>query len=203
MPASLVLLLFGDLAVRLVYQRGEFDQDSTSLVAAVLAAYAIGLVAASSIKLFAAGFHAMQDTATPMRVAVVSVGVGVTTSLALTIGMRRAGLGSYSATGIALGSAVGSWTNLALLWFLLGRKLDRVFPPSALRNVLRLGAAAAAAVVAASAVRHLLEPRLPWPGFAGSAALLGAVLLAGGAVYLEIARRPPSLGSPPGLDAGS
>lgn len=203
LPASLVLLLFGDLAVRLVYQRGEFGHDSTSLVAAVLAAYALGLVAASSIKLFAAGFHAMQDTATPMRVAVVSVGVGVTTSLVLTIGMRRAGLGSYSATGIALGSAIGSWTNLSLLWFLLGRKLDRVFPPAALRSVLRLVAAAAAAVIAASAVRYFVEPRLPWSGFAGSAALLGAVLTAGGGVYLAIARRPPSVGWPPDLDAGS
>lgn len=203
LPAALVLLLFGDLAVRLVYQRGEFGQDSTNLVAAVLGAYSLGLVAASSIKLFAAGFHALQDTATPMRVAVVSVVVGVTTSFVLTIGMRRAGLGPYSAAGIALGSAVGSWTNLALLWFLLGRKLERVFPPSALRSVLRLAAAAAAAAVAASAVRRVLEPRLPWSGFAGSAVLFGAVLAAGGVVYLGIARRPPSLQSPPGLDAGS
>jgi len=203
LPAALVLLLFGDLAVRLVYQRREFGQDSTSLVATVLAAYSLGLVAASSIKLFAAGFHALQDTATPMRVAVVSVGVGVTTSVVLTIGMRRAGLGPYSAAGIALGSAVGSWTNLALLWFLLGRKLGPVFPASARRSVLRLAAAAAAAVIAASAVRRVLEPILPWPGFTGSAVLFGAVLAAGGVVYLGIARRPPSLQSPPGLDAGS
>lgn len=203
LPAALVLLLFGDLAVRLVYQRREFGQDSTSLVSAVLAAYAVGLVAASSIKLFAAGFHALQDTATPMRVAIVSVAVGVATSLVLTIGMRRAGLGPYSAVGIALGSAVGSWTNLALLWFLLGRKLDRLFPPSALRSILRLGAAAAAAVVASSAVRWLLEPRLPWPGFVGSAVLFGAVLTAGGIVYLGIARRPPSPVSPIGPDGSA
>ncbi len=192
LPAALVLLLFGDLAVRLVYQRGEFGPNSTSLVAAVLAAYSIGLVAASSIKLFAAGFHALQDTTTPMRVAVISVGIGVMSSLLLTIGMRRAGFGPYSAVGIALGSAVGSWTNLALLWFLLGRKLDRVFPPAALRAILRLVAAASASAIAASAVRWLLEPRLPWSGFAGTALLFAAVLTAGGIVYLGIARRPPS-----------
>jgi len=203
LPAALVLLLFGDLAVGLVYQRGEFGPDSTNLVAAVLAAYAVGLVAASSIKLFAAGFHALQDTSTPMRVAVMSVGIGVTASLVLTIGMRRAGFGPYSAVGIALGSAIGSWTNLALLWFLLGRKLDRVFPPSALRSALRLGAAAAAAVVAASVVRLFLEPRLPWSGFAGTALLFGAVLTAGGVVYLGIARRPPSPETPIGSDGNA
>jgi len=133
----------------------------------------------------------------------VSVFVAVTTSLVLTIGMRRAGFGPYSAVGIALGSAVGSWTNLALLWFLLGRKLDRVFPASALRSILRLGTAATAAVVAASAVRWILEPRLPWPGFAGSALLLGAVLTAGGIVYLGIARRPPSPKSANGTDGSA
>ncbi len=200
LPAALVLLLFGDIAVRLVYQRRQFGPDSTSLVAAVLGAYAIGLVAASSIKLFAAGFHSLQDTTTPMRVAVLSVGIGVTASLVLTLGMRRAGYGPYSAVGIALGSAIGSWTNFAVLWFLLGRRLDRIIPPAAVRDIVRLGAAAAAAALAASAVRWFLEPRLPWTGFAGGALLLGAVLTAGGIVYLGIARRPPSPGSSPGPD---
>ena len=203
LPAALVLLLFGDLAVRLVYQRREFGVESTSLVAAVLAAYAIGLVAASSIKLFAAGFHALQDTATPMRVAVASVAIGVTTSLLLTISMRRAGFGAYSAVGIALGSAIGSWTNLVLLWFLLGRKLDGVFPPATLRGILRLVAASFAAVVAAYGVRWFLEPRLPWSGFAGTALLFAAVLAAGGIVYLGIARRPPSPECSSGADGNS
>jgi len=203
LPAALVLLLFGDLAVRLVYQRREFGVESTSLVAAVLAAYAIGLVAASSIKLFAAGFHALQDTATPMRVAVASVAIGVTTSLLLTISMRRAGFGAYSAVGIALGSAIGSWTNLVLLWFLLGRKLDGGFPPATLRGVLRLVAASFAAVVAAYGVRWFLEPRLPWSGFAGTALLFAAVLAAGGIVYLGIARRPPSPECSSGADGNS
>jgi ABC-type transport system involved in cytochrome c biogenesis permease subunit len=67
-----------------------------------------------------------------------------------------------------------------------------VFPPAALRAILRLVAAASASVIAASAVRWLLEPRLPWSGFAGTALLFAAVLTAGGIVYLGIARRPPS-----------
>jgi len=192
LPAALVLLLFGDLAVRLVYQRREFGPDSTSLVTAVLGAYAVGLVAASSIKLFASGFHALQDTTTPMRVAVLSVGVGVVASLALTVGMRRAGYGPYSAVGIALGSAIGSWTNLSLLWFLLGRRLERIVPVGAVRDIVRIAAAATAAAIAASGVRWFLEPRLPWTGFAGSALLFAAVLAAGGIVYLGIARKPPS-----------
>lgn len=192
LPAAVVLLLFGDLAVALVYQRREFGVDSTALVAAVLAAYALGLVAASSIKLFAAGFHAMQDTTTPMRIAVVSVTVAVLVSVTLTLAFRRAGLGSYSAVGIALGSAVGSWTNLLLLWAFLGRRTGGLFEGESMRQVLRLALAAAAAAGVGLFVRTLLEPRFDSSGFVGRFILFSAVLTVGAVAYFAIAGRPPS-----------
>ena len=195
LPAAVVLLLFGDLAVGLVYQRREFGADSTALVAAVLATYALGLVAASSIKLFAAGFHAMQDTTTPMRIAVVSVAVAVMVSVTLTLAFRRAGLGPYSAIGIALGSAVGSWTNLLLLWVLLGRRLGGLFGAEAVRRVLRIALATVAAAGAGLFVRSLLEPRLQIPGSGGRLILLSAILAVGALVYFAIAGTPPGRGS--------
>ena len=189
LPAAVVLLLFGDLAVGIVYQRGEFSADSTGLVAAVLAAYALGLVAASSIKLFAAGFHAMQDTRTPMRIAVVSVLVAVAAGVGLTVGFRRAGMGSYSAAGIALGSAAGSWTNLALLWTVLGARVGGLFGRPALFRVIRLGAAALAAAAAGSLVRAWLEPRLSEAAYGQRLMLFLAILAAGGLVYFAVAGR--------------
>ena len=191
LPAAVVLLLFGDLAVGLVYQRGEFSADSTALVAAVLAAYALGLVAASSIKLFAAGFHAMQDTTTPMRIAIVSVLVAVAVGVVLTVVFRHAGMGAYSAVGIALGSAAGSWTNLVLLWMRLGGRLGGLFGRPALTRVVRLGAAALVAAAAGSVVRGLLEPRLHDSAFGGRLLLFVAILAAGGLAYFAVAGRPP------------
>jgi putative peptidoglycan lipid II flippase len=191
LPAAVVLLLFSDLAVGVVFQRGEFGEESTALVAAVLATYALGLVAASSVKLFAAGFHAMQDTATPMRIAVVSVAVAVLVSVSLTLVLRRAGLGAYSAVGIALGSSVGSWTNLLLLWALMGRRIGGLFGSDAVRRVLRLALATVAAAGAGIILRTLLEPRIDMTGFAGRLLLLSSVLVAGGTLYLAIAGRPP------------
>ena len=191
LPAAVVLLLFGDLAVGLVYQRREFGGDSTALVAAVLATYALGLVAASSIKLFAAGFHAMQDTSTPMRIAVVSVTVAVLASVTLTLAFRRTGIGAYSAMGIALGSSLGSWINLLLLWTLLGRRIGPLFDPDSLRRVLRVGLASAGAGGAGLAVRALLEPRVDTAGFAGRFLTLAVILAAGSVVYFTIAGRPP------------
>jgi putative peptidoglycan lipid II flippase len=203
LPAAVVFLLFGDLVVRVVYERGEFDARSAALVTAVLGAYALGLVAASSVKLFASGFHALQDTATPMRIAVVSVAVGVLASASLTLWMRAAGYGALAATGLALGSAIGSWLNLALLWVTLRRRIGPLFDSLSLRGVLRLAAASGVATVLALAVRALLEDRLEGLGFAGDLLLLLAVLAAGAVGYLGVARRPPvpEMPGPGGVDA--
>lgn len=191
LPAAVVLLLFGDLAVGVIYQRGEFTADSTALVAAVLGAYSLGLVAMSCMKLFASGFHALQDTATPMRIAVVSVGCGIAISVALTLSMRQAGYGPYSAVGLAFGGACGAWLNLVLHWWLLSRRIGRLFDGAALRSVLRLGAAVLVAAGTSTFVRRVLEDRLSGESFLGSLGLLLAVLVTGGATYLLIAGKPP------------
>ena len=188
-----MLLLFGDLAVSLIYQRREFSADSTSLVAAVLGAYSLGLVAMSCMKLFASGFHALQDTATPMRIAAISVTTGILISVGLTLTMRQAGYGPYSAVGLALGGACGAWLNLLLHWWLLSRRIGRLFDAAALRSVLRLGVAVIAAAGASTLVRKLLEQRLSGGSFFASLVLLLAVLGGGGVIYLLIAGKPPRM----------
>jgi putative peptidoglycan lipid II flippase len=194
LPAAVCFLLFGDLIVRVVYQRGAFSESSTMLVAAVLATYALGLVASSSLKLFASGFHALQDTRTPMMLAAVSVSVGIGTAVLLTLSARaRLPLPyrPYAAMGIALGGALGAWLNLLLLWRFLAKRLGGLFEPSAVKATLRLAAAVAVAAIAASAVRGWLDPRLPGYGFLHDLALLLALGFAGAVPYLLIARRPP------------
>jgi putative peptidoglycan lipid II flippase len=88
LPAAICFLVAGDLVVRLVRQRGEFHETSTVLVSSVLGAYALGLVASSNLKLFASGFHALQDTRTPMLLAAVSVTVGIIVAVGLTLAGR-------------------------------------------------------------------------------------------------------------------
>jgi putative peptidoglycan lipid II flippase len=191
LPAAAMLLLFGDLAVTVLYQRGEFQADSTVLVSAILAAYALGLVAMSCLRLFASGFHAMQDTATPMKIAAVSVTLGIGISVTLTLWLRSVDYGAYSAVGIVLGGVCGSWLNLGLHWWLLSRRIGRLFGRQALRAVLRLAIATLAAAGTGLLVRRWLEGSLGPDSFVGALVLLLAVTLAGAAPYLLIARRPP------------
>jgi peptidoglycan biosynthesis protein MviN/MurJ (putative lipid II flippase) len=111
-------------------------------------------------------------------------------SVGLTLAMRSAGYGTYSAVGIVLGGVCGSWINLVLHWWLLARRIGPLFDRAALVGVGRLAAGAAAAAGAGYGVRTLLEGRLP-DSFLGALGLLAAVLVAGAIPYLLIARKPP------------
>lgn len=191
LPAAIALILFGDLAVRIVFQRGAFDEYSTQLVSGILIAYAVGLVATSSVKLFAGGFHAMQDTRTPMRFAAISVASGIALGATAMLLMRAAGYGALSAAGLALGGSLGAWLNLVLLWYGLRRRVGVLFERAALRPILRLCTAALASAAAGSIARWALAERVSSTTTVGAAAVLSGTLLAAGVVYLSITRRPP------------
>lgn len=131
LPSSLAFAVFGDLIVALLFQRGDFTATSTWWVSGTLAAYAIGLPAASSVRLFASGFHAMLDTRTPVRYAVVALVIGAAVGATL--------MWPLYAPGLAAGAAVGSWCYLLLLWNGLERRLGALFERADLdylRNVV-------------------------------------------------------------------
>lgn len=192
LPAAVVFLLFGDLVVRVLFERGEFGRPSTLLVSGILAAYAVGLVASSSVKLFAGGFHALQDTRTPMRIAALCVAVGIGIGAGLMWAMKAAGWGALSAAGLALGGALGAWLNLGLLWSGLARG-GPLFPPAALRATLRLAAGTLAAAAAGVLARRWLAGTVGEEGFWAALLVLAGTLAAGGVPYLVIAPRPPRL----------
>ena len=191
LPAAVALILFGDLAVQVVFQRGQFGEQSTQLVSGILIAYAVGLVATSSVKLFASGFHAMQDTRTPMRLAAISVLVGIALGAGAMLTMRGAGFGALSAAGLALGGSLGAWLNLALLWSGLRHRIGSLFDSAVLRPFGRLCLATAGAAVAGYAARVLLSGRFGAQTTLQAAIVLAGTLLAAGVVYVSIVRSPP------------
>lgn len=194
LPAAVCFLMFGDLIIRVVYQRGAFSEASTVLVAAVLGTYALGLVASSSLKLFASGFHALQDTRTPMLLAAVSVSIGIAFAVLFTLVARSrlpVAYRPYAAMGIALGGAIGAWVNLLLLWTALGRRVGALFDRDAAKAAIRLAAGAGVAALTAGATRVWLGPRWSEPDLFSGMVLLAAVVAGGALPYLLIARRPP------------
>jgi putative peptidoglycan lipid II flippase len=196
LPSAVVLILFGDLVLVVLFGRGAFDLGSVGLVRPILAAYAIGIVASSSVKLFASGFHALQDTVTPMRIAVVAVLTGVACGASLMLAFKGAGFGARAASGLALGGAVGAWLNLVLLGRGLSRRVGSLLAAPEWKALLRLVTAALVAGAAGLVVRRWLEGVVESQSWLAAAAVLAGAAAAGGVPYLLIARRPPTLVRP-------
>ncbi|MCO6419936.1 murein biosynthesis integral membrane protein MurJ [Siccirubricoccus sp. KC 17139] len=126
--------------VQVLFVRGAFGAEAAHATAAALAAYAIGLPAYVLVKIFAPGFFARGDTATPVKVGLCAVALNLTLNLLLTPFLLH--------VGVALATALSAWANaLALAWllrrrghFLADRRLRRRAPRLLLAALL-MGAA--------------------------------------------------------------
>lgn len=184
LPSAAAFVAFGELMVATLFERGDFGPASTFVVYVVLVAYAFGLVAASSVKLFASGFHAMLDTRTPLRYAIVSVSVGLLTGGALLFALReRVQPAPLAAVGLAAGSSLGFWVNCGLLWRGLRRRIGPIFRWGDARYVLGVATACVPAAAAALVTELLLRGALGGPSLAQRGGTLLAAAAAFGVVY--------------------
>lgn len=176
-PILACLVVFGRSIVRVLFQRGAFTPEAAAATSVVLLAYSVGLIFYVSNRLLASVFYAFQDTRTPVRMAVVAVGVNLLVGSAL--------MGPLKAPGLALATALASMTNTILLARQLSLRLGAWYDRKFLRA---LGRMLGAALLAGGVGRVLLAVCPSGAGGSRAAILLLAELAATGAVYLGLAR---------------
>jgi putative peptidoglycan lipid II flippase len=106
-PAMVGLIVLREPIVALLFKRGEFDAAATQLTAQALLYYGLGLWAFSAVKIVTATFFALQDTRTPVIIAVISIAANIVLGVVL---MKPLGHG-----GLALATSLASILNLVLL----------------------------------------------------------------------------------------
>jgi putative peptidoglycan lipid II flippase len=140
LPAAVVSILLADPIVRLVYQRGEFTAEDTTIVAQCLQAFSLGLVFNGWMLILNRGFYAVQTNWIPTSVAVGNLAlnaaldavfyrfgiwgiplatsiVNVAGTLTLLVAMRR----RIGVRGlVATGGAVGRIATASILAGVLG-----------------------------------------------------------------------------------
>jgi len=114
LPATAGLLILGKPIVALLFERGAFDAHSSAMTTDALVCYAVGLWAFSGMRVLIAAFYALQDTKTPVKVAIISLGVNVIFSLVLMAPLKHAGL--------ALALSLASMVQFGLLTIFLRKK---------------------------------------------------------------------------------
>ncbi|KPF70860.1 hypothetical protein IP88_11055 [alpha proteobacterium AAP81b] len=179
LPAAAALTVAALPIIRGLLQFGAFTAANTVATAEALAAFSLGLPAYVLIKVLTPGFHARQDTKTPVRIAVASMLVNLIGNLTL--------IWQFSHVGIALATALAAWVNAGALWWVL-RKRGHFASDARLRRTLpRFAAAAAAMVAVLLALAPFILPFTTGPLVVRAAAL--AVLIGtGGLAYLAAAR---------------
>ena len=178
-PAAIALVVIPEPIISVLFERGAFGADASEATAMALMAYAIGLPAYVGIRVFTPGFFAREDTATPVRIAAVSIVVNVALNLWL--------INYFGHVGIALASSISAWLNVVLLVFFLSRRghyqADR-------RLVIRIAGILGASAVMAAVLWFGAAWAVPWLSgtIIEKVVSLTALVVGGGIVYLGAAR---------------
>jgi putative peptidoglycan lipid II flippase len=167
--------------VQALFQRGAFTAADVPPTAYALGIFALGLPAFVLIKVFSPAYFAREDTATPMRYAVISLTANTLGSIALFFLFRRMGLMPH--LGIAVATTLGGWLNAGLLYATLARRAEFV-PDARLSRALLFTLANSLAMGAVVwLVASLLSDAFTAPGVVTRAVALVALVGAGFFVY--------------------
>jgi putative peptidoglycan lipid II flippase len=181
-PASLGLILLRVPLVTLLYQRGEFTERSTALVAWALLWYAAGLVGHSVVEVLARAFYAMHDTKTPVLVGVAAMSLNVVFSVAFTALFVRLDWAPHG--GLALANTLATALEMIGLLWIMRRRLAGLQGRSLLQAAGQGGLATAALGLALYGWLAVSGSQPAWlvvlGGLAIGAGVYGTVILATG-----------------------
>jgi len=129
-PASIGLALLGMPIIKLLFQRGEFNEYSTYITQSALFFYSFGMFSYSGVKLLVTCFYSMHDTITPVKTAFAAVMINIALILILMWPLK---LG-----GIALATSISATFNFVALYILLRKRLGRLHTREVLNSLIRI-----------------------------------------------------------------
>jgi len=134
-PAMTAQIVLSLPIVSLLFERGEFTHQAAINTSQALIAFSIGLWAYSGIKVIAPAYYSVQDTKTPVRIAVISMIANVVFNLILMAPLKHA--------GIALATSLSAMLNLGLLVYYLPDSIRRLDWHNIKSSVIKIGLSSA------------------------------------------------------------
>ncbi len=177
-PATAAILVLSEPMVRLVFERGEFTPDQTTLVATALFWFAFSLPANGLFLLLTRTFFSLQRPWLPTAIAAGNLAV---TALAA-LGLYHLGVG-----GIVAATAIATIASVVAQAVILRRLLGGLELGRLLDAGIRITLAAAALAAVSLGVWEVLDEALG-RGLLGQIASLGTALALGGLTYLGAAK---------------
>ncbi len=129
-PAMAGLISLRVPIVNTLFQRGEFTAVATLATADALMFYSFGLWAIVGVRVLASTFYAMQNTTTPVKIAVFSMLMNIFFSLLF--------MNPLLHNGLALANSLSSICNFSLLFFFLRRKLGGIGTKKIIKSCFKI-----------------------------------------------------------------
>jgi len=129
-PALVGLIALKTPIINLLFQRGLFDYQATEMTAKALLFYSVGLWAIAGSRIVVPAFYSLQDTWTPLKIALICLGANVIFNAILIIPLKHAGL--------AFATSLSSTLNVILLFRKLGTKLGGIDMKENLRPLTKI-----------------------------------------------------------------
>ena len=114
-PAAVGLLTLAGPLITTIYGYGEFTETDVYMSTYALMTYSLGLLGFSMVKVLAPGYFARQDTRTPVRVGMISLGVNIGFNTLLVLPLARAGFPAPHVL-LAFSTGMSALVNSALLF---------------------------------------------------------------------------------------
>jgi len=163
-PSAMAFLTLGGAITAALYESGRFHHGDSDYVWGILAGSSVGLLASTLGRLYSSTYYALRDTRTPLRFALVRVGLTVTLGYVCAIWLPGwLGIEArWGVAGLTASAGVAGWVEFALLRRTLNARIGRTGLPPAL--VAKLWGAAALAAGLAWAAKAGLKLSSPFVG---------------------------------------
>ncbi len=122
-PAALGLMILREPIIRVLFQHGHFDAESTKLTARALLYYAFGLPALASVKLVVPAFYSAKDTKTPVVVASISMVINIVLNIVF---LKTALFARVQNGGPALATAISCYFDFFALFAIFRIRFGRM-----------------------------------------------------------------------------
>jgi putative peptidoglycan lipid II flippase len=173
-PAAAAILVLSEPMVRLVYQRGEFGSDATTLVSTALFWFALSLPFNGLFLLLTRTFFSLQRPWVPTAISGMNLAITAVAALAL--------YGPFGVGGIVAATVIATGASVLAQTVVLRRQLGRLELGRLLWTTTRVSVAAAALAAASYGVWDVLDQELG-RGLGGQIVSLFGGLAVGAAVY--------------------
>ncbi|MGS0746298.1 murein biosynthesis integral membrane protein MurJ [Syntrophomonas erecta subsp. sporosyntropha] len=118
MPITVGIIILKDPVVRIVFQRGAFDEAAATLTAFALLFYALGLPAMCLREIVFRAFYSLQDTKTPMFIGLGTVALNIILNIILVRYLAHGGL--------ALATSITFCISFLVLMWYLRKKIEHI-----------------------------------------------------------------------------